>query len=389
MAAFGIAATKESAMVGRKILATACVLAVSVGACGLASAQSNSPQSNPAPINASDGSVTVLTMAPGGAWGAATDISTNRAIARAIANCKAMSQETIGCGAYYTTIRAGWSLGIRCGRETIVVAANDLLEAEQAAANRERQLRQVYVPNMPACVRIVTVDPRGAIIAPQIVGDNAGPTGDTITHQVKTSQSSPSIAKAAGDIPVWKTITLGTYKDVNMLREDLDSLHCGLAAPARGAREQTQFVPGTMTPLHCALGESAAEIIGRPAFALNRTRSNVDLVVLSAPELGFEGERVAVADIYARAKQLGLELCAAEVGAQLRLQYLDQPLGEFLRIAMEPIATYAGDLVDLTVANGGASLALVGSPAQSDAIVHPSVRFVFVRPTQVARRTAS
>ena len=369
-------------MVSRSIPAAACALAVSFGALDTAFARTNALEEH----------FTVLTMAPNGSWGAATDISVNSAIARAIANCKTMSRESIGCGAYYTTIRGGWSLGIRCGRENIVVAAADLVEAEQAAANRERELRQVYVLDLPACARVVTVDPHGAVIAAKVVG--AVPTGDANPAELKTAPSAPrvapsmsgkstTVAKAAGDIPVWKTITLGTYKDVNMLREDLDSLHCGVPAPG----VQTAFIPGTMTPLHCALGESAAEIIGRPAFSLNRARSTVELVVLSVPELGFEGERVAVAEIYARARQLGLELCAPEVGPQLRLQYLDQPLGEFLHIAMEPIATYEGDLIDLTVANGGASLALIGSPAQSDAIVHPRVRFVFVRPTQVARHT--
>lgn len=373
-------------MIGRSALAMACVLSVSIGALNTAFAQSDSLHHSPARAQASSDYVTVLTMAPDGSWGVATDISINNAIARAIANCKAMSQQDLGCGAYYAAIRAGWSLGIRCGRENIVVTATDLVEAEQEAANRERELRQVYVPDLPACMRVVTVDPSGAIIASKVAG------GD-ITSEVKTDQSAPQAApsiggkttvKSASDIPVWKTITLGTYKDVNMLREDLDSLRCG--AVASDAREQPAFVPGTTTPLHCALGESAAEIIGRPAFRLSRTKSTVDLVILSVPELGFEGERVAVADIYARARQLGLELCADEVGPQLRLQYLDQPLGEFLHIAMEPIATYVGELVELTVANGGASLALIGSPAQTDAIVHPRVRFVFVRPAQVARR---
>jgi hypothetical protein len=167
------------------------------------------------------------------------------------------------------------------------------------------------------------------------------------------------------------------------LREDLDSLNCGRPVVSRD-RGDRDYVPGTSTPLQCVLGEAAAEIIGRPAFALTREPSSADLVVLSVPDLGFEGERVAVADIYARARQLGLELCAAEVGPQLRLQYLDQPLGEFLRIAMEPIATYEGELLDLTVANGGASLLLVTGAANAEAIVHARVRFVFTRPTRVA-----
>lgn len=58
---------------------------------------------------------TVLTIAPDGSWGAATSFSINRAIAFAIANCKI----AIGCGAIFTSIQAGWSLGIRCGHENI------------------------------------------------------------------------------------------------------------------------------------------------------------------------------------------------------------------------------------------------------------------------------
>jgi hypothetical protein len=53
-------------------------------------------------------------------------------------------------------------------------------------------------------------------------------------------------------------------------------------------------------------------------------------------------------DLYRRALQLGLELCPAEAAPHLRLEYLNQPVGEFLHVAMRPIATYGGDFVDLT-----------------------------------------
>jgi hypothetical protein len=79
---------------------------------------------------------TVLTMAPDGSWGAATSFSINRAIAFAIANCKIAYQREIGCGAIFTSIQAGWSLGIRCGHENIVVAEKTLAGAEQAATRR-------------------------------------------------------------------------------------------------------------------------------------------------------------------------------------------------------------------------------------------------------------
>ena len=113
---------------------------------------------------------TVLTMAPDGSWGAATSFSINRAIAFAIANCKIAYQREIGCGAIFTSIQAGWSLGIRCGHENIVVAEKTLAGAEQAATRREAERRQLYVPDMLSCRRVVTVDSNGTIIVPHADG---------------------------------------------------------------------------------------------------------------------------------------------------------------------------------------------------------------------------
>ena len=110
-----------------------------------------------------DESWSVLTMAPDGSWGAATETWVNQAIARAINNCKAMSRAALGCGAYLTSVQAGWSLGLTCGREIIVVADKILPEAEQAAHGRMLELRHHYVPDLPSCVRVVTVDPYGRI----------------------------------------------------------------------------------------------------------------------------------------------------------------------------------------------------------------------------------
>lgn len=109
---------------------------------------------------------TVLTMAPNGAWGAATDHSVGPAIAATIARCNGRHQRSIGCGAAFTTIRGGWSLGLRCGKANILVAEKTLIEAEQAAIDRELVLRPQYPSGMAACVRVVSVGPSGAIVAP-------------------------------------------------------------------------------------------------------------------------------------------------------------------------------------------------------------------------------
>jgi hypothetical protein len=106
---------------------------------------------------------TVLTIY-GNAWGAATDPIFDRAIARAIADCNAMSGTDLGCGAFFISVQAGWSLGIRCGRKNIVVSDKDLSEAERVASRRELDLRTHYVPDMPACVRVVTIDPNGRFV---------------------------------------------------------------------------------------------------------------------------------------------------------------------------------------------------------------------------------
>ncbi len=104
---------------------------------------------------------------------------------------------------------------------------------------------------------------------------------------------------------------------------------------------------------------------------------------MSAAELGFQTGTVRLAEVYARARQLGFGLAAAEVGPQLRLQYFDQPMGEFL-IAMEPIKTWKGDPVILAVANGGAGLVLIGQDGSADAEIPVASRFLFVRSNEAA-----
>ena len=188
--------------------------------------------------------------------------------------------------------------------------------------------------------------------------------------------------RTTADIRIWKTITLGTYRHVNALREALDSPDCGVGERGVKVATQTAVTLGTkqLNAPACHLGDSASEIIGRPGFAISATKEDVNLLVLSVSELGFDEHGALLSDLYARAAQVGFDLCPAEVGPQLRLQYLDQPLGEFLHIAMTPIATYAGKLTDLTAGNGGSGLILVGGEARPDLTVEWTERFVFVKP---------
>jgi len=119
--------------------------------------------------------------------------------------------------------------------------------------------------------------------------------------------------------------------------------------------------------------------IARPAFTQELAKTSVDLVVVTPAELGFKEASVPLRDIYARSEKFGLNLAPAEVGPELRLQYFDQPVGEFLHVGMKAIATWSGDPVILVVANGGAGLILIDQSARSDIQWPSNAVFLFVR----------
>jgi len=186
---------------------------------------------------------------------------------------------------------------------------------------------------------------------------------DVLQNQLKINTRSAQVPqqpiKPARDVATWKTITIGTFADSIRLRNKLDAMGCNI-------------------------GGQAAEILARPTFTVSSHKIDVELVAVSPAQLGFTSDTVTLAAIYARARQLGFELAAAEVGPQLRLQYFDQPIGEFLIVGMEPIKTWSGEPVILNVANGGSGLILIGQDGRPDAEISAISRFLFVRSKEPA-----
>ena len=113
----------------------------------------------------------------------------------------------------------------------------------------------------------------------------------------------------------WKTIKLGTQKTV----EDLSQ-----------ALRDDDF----------RIGANAAQILKDIQLAENETE--IELVLLTVRDLGFK-ESARRDDIYERAGDLGFDLVPGEVGPQLRLQYTNQRMDEWMALAMRPIAGSAGD----------------------------------------------
>ena len=135
---------------------------------------------------------------------------------------------------------------------------------------------------------------------------------------------------------IWKTIKLGTsLKTADDFRRALKQAGCKLG------------------------NKWGNDVIDQCAFTASETETDADLVVISVAELGFKNGATRT-DIYTRAQELGLSLCPAEVGPQLRLQYTNQPKGEWLLVAMEPIADSVGNLDVFSVEHDDNGLLLYG-----------------------------
>jgi len=166
------------------------------------------------------------------------------------------------------------------------------------------------------------------------------------------------LIQSAAAIPTWKTIQVGNVANRSAFLAALDAADCGV-------------------------GDAVQDIFVRPEFTVSALKAELDLVLVSVAELGVTIDRPPLARIYGRALRLGLALAPPETGPQLRLQYFDQPLGEFLNLGMDPISGRNGEMDIFVVANGGAGLLLLSQDASARMQFFLSSQFVFVRQTNV------
>lgn len=153
---------------------------------------------------------------------------------------------------------------------------------------------------------------------------------------------------------MWMTVRLGTLKNVDEIRQAL--------------KTGGYFI-----------GDRENDILGKPAFKVSETEQDVELVNVSVEELGFK-QGACYADICKRASKLGLDLCPAEVGPQLRLQWKDQSKGTYVVVAMEAIADSDRDLSVFSVGHYvDGKQCLRANCGDADDVWYSNVRFVFQR----------
>lgn len=111
--------------------------------------------------------------------------------------------------------------------------------------------------------------------------------------------------------PTWKTIRVGKYHTVEAVLAALVKVGC-----------------------YRSFGADQA-VINNKAFRLSVEETGVELVCVSARDLGFK-QRTSRERIFKRAIIVhGLGLCTAEDGLYLREQYLDQPAKDAVLIGMQ------------------------------------------------------
>ena len=156
-------------------------------------------------------------------------------------------------------------------------------------------------------------------------------------------------------LPIWKTIKLGTGpKTVKDFRRALEKDGCRVS-------------------------DWVTDLLGKPAFSVAKEQIEVDLVKVTVAELGFPNG-ATVHDIYEAAFKLDLVRCPNEVGPQLRLQYLDQPMGEWILVGMDPIAGSGGYLGVFRAVHDGDGRWLNGFSGHSGGVCDDDDSWVFVLP---------
>jgi hypothetical protein len=159
---------------------------------------------------------------------------------------------------------------------------------------------------------------------------------------------------------IWKTIKLGTHKNADAFRKAIKN---------SGMK----------------IGDWGNDILGKPAFNVSSVETDIILTRKTVAEIGFTGG-ATLRDIYAKAvgqitvidgEEYEVILCPNEVGPQLRLQYTDQPKGEWLRIAMEAITDSGGSRILFYVEHDSGDLWLNGDFGYASYFWSGSYVFVF------------
>jgi len=134
-----------------------------------------------------------------------------------------------------------------------------------------------------------------------------------------------TLVNLLSNIAVWKTVRLGTYREVGFL----------LAAVKN---QGWKFMGSTENTL-------------RKYVELSQFETKIDLVNVSTAELGFTKPYPTHQEVYDKACQFGLEPCPNEILLQLPLQYSEIPKDECLHVIVVKKQTSSDCKTEFTICN--------------------------------------
>jgi hypothetical protein len=118
--------------------------------------------------------------------------------------------------------------------------------------------------------------------------------------------------------PIWKTIIIGGVSKEELLKR---------------LKQNGIYV-----------SDWAKDIMRKSAFKTSAEPHEISFIRVKVAGLGFTGftEMPTTTELFARAKEQGLDLCEAEDGPHLRLALVNQPKGDWFWVAMESIIGSGG-----------------------------------------------
>jgi hypothetical protein len=130
----------------------------------------------------------------------------------------------------------------------------------------------------------------------------------------------------------------------------------------------------------CNISKWAGDIMSKPDFsaAIPQVEEDVEFVYASNEELGYPNGCTRL-QTYEAGLKLGWKLCLPSDGPEIRRHYLNQPLGEWLLVAMEPIKGSDGSLKVFRVGRRGGGAWLGGDYGNPAFVWGASNRWLFRR----------
>ena len=142
-----------------------------------------------------------------------------------------------------------------------------------------------------------------------------------------------------------------------------------------GGKDTKQLIK-EMKAANINTGGYAKSMLENPDFVTGKNREEITLIRLTVADLGF-AQGANTSQIFARAQELGLELCPPDTGPNYRLKYQNQPLGEWIYVGMEPITASFGLPSLFKLFHNAVGLWLSSTWAKPDHVWLPDYEFVF------------